>query len=127
MGERFRLKITKWRDLLVVFGIYAALVLMLLKNNETLGEVTATNVFLAKGRETNEAGIKALDARIDTQSIVMVRVVNALDKLEKRQAQSEENQLNTDVEIIRLLKLNNLLPYRWKDVTILPKIPTEKK
>ncbi|MFA5382796.1 MAG: hypothetical protein WC356_06525 [Candidatus Micrarchaeia archaeon] len=127
MGEKLRLRISKWRDVLVVFGIYGALVMMLLKSNETLGEITATNTYLVEGRKENATNIKGIDAKVDTLSIAMTKMVITLDKLEQRQTLSEERQTIakqeqaiTDIEIIRLLKINNLQPYNWKDLSILP-------
>jgi hypothetical protein len=127
MGEKIRTTANKWKNVIIVLGVYGTLIGFLLQNSRTLGEVTATNNFLMEGKKENAANIKGIDSKVDTMSIVMTKVVATLDNLEKRQTISEQrltdaeqNRATTDIEIIRLLKINNLQPYKWKDISILP-------
>ena len=134
MGEKIRLSVSKWKNILIVLGVYTTLIGFLLQNNKTLGEVTATNNFLIEGRKENASDIKCIDTKVDTLTIAMTKVVVTLDKLEQRQTLSEQrqtaaeqNQAITDIEIIRLLKAGNLEPYKWKDVFTLPEVSYKKK
>jgi hypothetical protein len=110
MPEKLRMGISKWRDVILLLGIFGGLSATIALGNRSFGQVETSILYL----DRNQKGVLE---KLEEQGKINAKTIATLDKIELRQTASEERmkefQISTDVEIMKLLKKNNLFPERW--------------
>jgi hypothetical protein len=102
--------ISKWRDVIVLLSVFSGLAVTIAVSNRSFGQLETSIVFLDRNQ-------KIVIEKLEEQGKINAKTVATLDKIETRQTAAEqrllEYQASTDIEIMKLLKKNNLFPERW--------------
>lgn len=108
MAERIRIGAHKWRDVIALVSIFVGLLIVIATSNRSFGQHDTMITVLDQQQKILSLKQERTQTFIEQQTAINKSVLAGLESLEK-------GRIENQIEIIRLLKKNKMLPHHMEE------------